>query len=120
MDADLIAVTDCGASYPLGANISVEYSSDAHSGTCDGPQPCETVSNCGGVVKVTAQSNAFTNFQPSPNPNGTPGVGVIEEAFTLELCGQYEKSTLFSIVNSVTGVAICTVQLAAWCTKCDE
>ena len=115
---DLLEVTDCGDNFPKQANISVEFSDDAHSGECDGNlPPCPVVGDCSGSVKVTAASNAFTVFGAPPGQPAIPLAGTVTETFAVGFCGDHQKKW-YSIIHNITGVSLCIVEFAGWCDAC--
>jgi hypothetical protein len=123
IDGGLVEVTACGLNSPNPNNIDVIFSSDAHSGQCEGTAPpCPVAGHCGGGVQVTVMSNAFTAFVPIPNPGKLPPNGAVTETFWLTTCGETQSKRCSIIDNNVIspnyGVSLCLVDLAAWCSDC--
>lgn len=120
-NAGFVPLTNCGANFPLQANISVTYSDDAHSGQCEGGSPpCAVLGDCAGTATVTVMTNAFTGLVPFPSSN--PPLGTVTEVMDVSYCGDEDGATYALVDTNVLspnfGLSICIVRFFASCGKC--
>lgn len=100
--------------------ITVSYSSDAHSGSCEGSGlDCPQLSACAGVVNMHVSPNAFTSFTDHPGQWGVNSYGTFDFTRVLTNCGQ-EHVQQVDVWSNPGGGLICSFTLWEFCTWCSD